>query len=77
MIWEGNAVLADFGIAKCLDGVKGLTPTGRMWYTIAYRAPELRLDHEKYPTTESDMYAFGATVLEVKMFYLRSYICIH
>ncbi|KLO17292.1 kinase-like protein [Schizopora paradoxa] len=64
LIWEGRAVLADFGIAKCLDGVKGLSPTGRMWYTASYRAPELRLEYEEYPTTESDVYAFGATVLE-------------
>lgn len=64
LIWKGKATLADFGIAKCLDGVKGLSPTGKTWYTACYRPPEMRKPYEEYPTVESDMYAFGATIFE-------------
>ncbi|THG96470.1 hypothetical protein EW145_g7775 [Phellinidium pouzarii] len=64
IIFEGRACLADFGIAKILDGTKGAT-TNAASYTSGFRAPELISTLVRYPTVGSDVYAFGGILLEV------------
>jgi hypothetical protein len=59
---EFNARLSDFGLAKLYD--HGSNPsTTRVVGTLGYMAPELTRTGK--PTTSSDVYAFGALLLEV------------
>ncbi|MCI17911.1 L-type lectin-domain containing receptor kinase S.4-like, partial [Trifolium medium] len=57
-----NAKLGDFGLAKLYD--HGENPsTTRVVGTMGYLAPELTRTGK--PTTSSDVFAFGALLLEV------------
>ncbi|CAL5203158.1 unnamed protein product [Lathyrus oleraceus] len=59
---EMNARLGDFGLAKLYD--RGENPnTTRVVGTLGYLAPELTRTGK--PTTSSDVFAFGALLLEV------------
>ncbi|THG98878.1 hypothetical protein EW145_g7353, partial [Phellinidium pouzarii] len=71
IIFEGRACLADFGIAKILDGTKGAT-TNAASYTSGFRAPELISTLVRYPTVGSDVYAFGGVLLEVQYTYFTA-----
>lgn len=61
---EGNAYLADFGIAKALDGnTTGLTGTGQVVGTPSYMSPEQwRGDNVD---SRSDIYAFGVMAYDL------------
>jgi streptogramin lyase len=58
----GNGYLADFGLAKTLEGTRDLTATGSILGTPAYMSPEQargeKLDHR------SDIYSFAVMVYE-------------
>jgi serine/threonine protein kinase len=59
---EFNAKLSDFGLAKLYD--RGSNPiTTRVVGTLGYMAPELTRTSK--PTTRSDVFSFGALLLEV------------
>ncbi len=62
---EGNALLADFGIVKILEGDKtaGLTGTGGVLGTPAYMAPEQ--SQGLGVTPKADIYALGVIVYEM------------
>ena len=59
---SGNAYLADFGLAKTMEGSRDLTATGGILGTPAYMSPEQvrgdKLDHR------SDIYSFAVMVYE-------------
>ena len=59
---SGNAYLADFGLAKTMEGTRDLTATGGILGTPAYMSPEQvrgdKLDHR------SDIYSFAIMVYE-------------
>ncbi|KLO13860.1 kinase-like protein, partial [Schizopora paradoxa] len=62
---DEEPLLTDFGVSKCLNNIKGYT-TGNT-YTDDYRAPELQyrsVSLVKYPTTSSDIYAYGCVFFE-------------
>ena len=62
---DGHAKIADFGIAKSLEGSAGdvqLTGTGQLLGTPAYLAPE-RLDGAP-ATARSDLYSLGVVLYE-------------
>jgi len=61
---EGNAFIADFGIARVEDPARDLTATGMLVGTPGYMAPEQakgsgKVDHR------ADIYALGAMVFEM------------
>ncbi|KAK1415543.1 hypothetical protein QVD17_31326 [Tagetes erecta] len=59
-----NGRLGDFGLAKLYDhDSNSNVPTTRVVGTLGYLAPELTRTGK--PTTSSDVYAFGALLLEV------------
>ena len=60
---EGNAMLADFGIVKILEGDTGLTATGGVLGTPAYMAPEQ--SQGTGVTPQADIYALGVIVYEM------------
>ncbi|MET7773261.1 ADP-ribosylglycohydrolase family protein [Nocardia sp. NPDC005366] len=61
--FEERALLTDFGIAKLLDGSRGLTRTGTLTATLAYASPEQLtqgfLDHR------SDQYSLACTLFRL------------
>lgn len=57
----GHAQLADFGIAMIGDDLARSTRTGMAMGSLAYMAPEQRIDARKV-TPEADIYAVGATL---------------
>ncbi|MCL7042143.1 hypothetical protein MKW94_013058 [Papaver nudicaule] len=57
-----NARLGDFGLAKLYDHGADNAPTSRVVGTLGYIAPEM---HYGMPSTQTDVYAFGAFLLEV------------
>ena len=62
---DGHAKIADFGIAKSVEGTSGsvdLTGTGQLLGTPAYLAPE-RLDGAP-STPKSDLYSLGVVLYE-------------
>ena len=60
---DGSAKVADFGIAKAVEGVVGdTTATGVLLGTPAYLAPE-RLDGQP-ATPQSDLYSLGVVLYE-------------
>ncbi len=61
---EGNAVLADFGIAMFSDEVDRFTRTGVMMGSVAYAPPEQRLSAKDARPT-SDLYATGAALYQM------------
>lgn len=56
------AYLADFGLAKVLEGAQGLTQTGSLLGTPEYMAPELA---EGPASTGSDIYALGILLYQM------------
>lgn len=60
---EGHAMLADFGIAKILEGETGLTTTGGVLGTPAYMSPEQ--GQGLGVTSQSDIYSLGVIVYEM------------
>src|SRR5579884_1689829 len=56
------AYLADFGLAKALEGAQGLTQTGSLLGTPEYMAPELSLEPA---STSSDIYALGILLYQM------------
>ncbi|HSM06107.1 MAG TPA: protein kinase [Longimicrobiales bacterium] len=60
---SGDVVITDFGIAKVLGGVSGLTHTGMAIGTGYYMAPEQWLGSEV--TGAADQYALGVVLFEV------------
>ncbi|KAK9063406.1 hypothetical protein SSX86_017276 [Deinandra increscens subsp. villosa] len=58
-----NGRLGDFGLAKLYDHGSNVATTTRVVGTLGYLAPELTRTGK--PTTSSDVYAFGALLLEV------------
>lgn len=59
---EGRVKLTDFGIARVVsDEGQRITATGDMLGTIAYMAPEQRLDPRRVGPT-ADIYSVGATL---------------
>ncbi len=54
--------LADFGLAKALEGAQGLTQTGSLLGTPEYMAPELSLGPA---STSSDIYALGILLYQM------------
>ncbi|KAG8937203.1 hypothetical protein FRC02_003878 [Tulasnella sp. 418] len=62
---QGKACLCDFGAARVLNGVSGLTTSGQnAKATRRFMSPE-RLTEEGPPTIASDVWAFGCVVIEV------------
>ena len=59
---RGNAYLADFGLAKTMEGTRDLTKTGSVLGTPAYMAPE-QARGEKLDG-RSDIYAFAVLTYE-------------
>lgn len=57
----GHAQLADFGIALMGEEMLRTTRTGMVLGSLAYMAPEQRIDARKV-TQEADIYAVGATL---------------
>jgi serine/threonine protein kinase len=71
---NGVAVLADFATSKIfnVDLPSLFTLSGmRSQRKIAYLAPELIVDPESQRTRQSDVYAFGCTVVEVFVVFLQ------
>jgi serine/threonine protein kinase len=60
---EGNALLADFGIAKIAEGGSNLTGTGGLVGTPAYMAPEQ--GRGDTITSSADIYSLGVVVFEM------------
>ncbi len=58
-----KAILADFGLAKRIEGKSHLTRTGEMLGTPHYLSPE-QAKGEKI-TTSSDIYSYGITLFEM------------
>ena len=60
---RGNCLLADFGIAKILEGADTLTATGGLVGTPKYMAPEQGLGQEV--DRRSDIYSLGVILYEM------------
>lgn len=58
------AKVADFGLAKLLNSMEGLTPKGMVCGTVAYLAPELVHQSLTASTPASDLYALGVVLYE-------------
>ncbi|KDQ49561.1 hypothetical protein JAAARDRAFT_143262 [Jaapia argillacea MUCL 33604] len=63
---EGDALLCDFGLTRCVEGIASMTrtPTGiSALGHIRFAAPELfEVDR---PTLQSDVFAFGCLVIQI------------
>jgi len=60
---HGHAKVADFGIARELDGSDGLTKTGRVLGTTDYVSPEQAMGEDV--TGQSDVYSLGIVLYEM------------
>jgi WD40 repeat protein len=61
---DGTPKVADFGLAKRLDGDSGQTHTGRIMGTPSYMAPEQAGGHGKKVGPAADVYSLGAILYE-------------
>ena len=61
---QGEPVVADFGLARRLDGTAGLSSIGTALGTPSYMAPEQVAD-SKGTTTAADVYSLGAVLFEL------------
>jgi WD40 repeat protein len=61
---EGQPHVADFGLAKQIEGVSGLTLSGTVVGTPSYMAPEQAAGQHTNLTTAADTYALGAILYE-------------
>src|SRR5262245_47535429 len=57
---DGTPKIADFGVAKLLDGASDLTQTGSHLGTPSYMAPEQAAGRPKDIGPRTDVYALGA-----------------
>ncbi|HEV3163433.1 MAG TPA: protein kinase [Isosphaeraceae bacterium] len=62
---EGVPKIADFGLAKRLDGVQGQTESGSILGSPSYMAPEQAEGKAKEVGPEADVYALGAMLYEL------------
>jgi tetratricopeptide (TPR) repeat protein/tRNA A-37 threonylcarbamoyl transferase component Bud32 len=62
---EGTPKIADFGLAKRLDGHAGQTQTGSIVGTPSYMAPEQARGRSKEVGPATDVYALGAILYEL------------
>jgi serine/threonine protein kinase len=60
---DGRVRIADFGIAKAIDGADGVTATGDVVGTAVYMAPEQAVGAPASPA--SDLYAVGVVAYEL------------
>jgi serine/threonine protein kinase len=60
---DGRVRVADFGIARTLDGTAGLTADGMVMGTASYVAPEVAMG--KAATPASDTYSLGVLLYEM------------
>ncbi len=56
--------IADFGLAKQLDAIEGMTQSGAIMGTPSYMAPEQASGHSKDVGPAADIYALGAILYE-------------
>jgi eukaryotic-like serine/threonine-protein kinase len=61
---EGRPHVTDFGLAKRVEGDRGLTQTGAIVGTPSYMAPEQAVG-AKVLTTQADVYSLGAILYEL------------
>src|SRR5439155_5229404 len=61
---DGTPYVADFGLAKRVEGDSGLTHTGAVLGTPSYMAPE-QARADKQLSTAVDVYSLGAILYEV------------
>lgn len=62
---QGRPFVADFGLARRVDGDAGLTASGSVVGTPAYMAPEQAEGRRDAVTTAADVYGLGAVLYEV------------
>lgn len=63
---QGKAMLCDFGLARILEEIpSGLTTSRAKTGTLRYLSPEL-LGEDPRHTCQSDAWAWGCLVLEVR-----------
>jgi serine/threonine-protein kinase len=62
---DGTPKIADFGLARRLEGTAGLTQSGVPMGTPSYMAPEQALGKSRDVGTAADVYALGAILYEM------------
>ncbi|MFT3883215.1 MAG: serine/threonine-protein kinase [Gemmatales bacterium] len=62
---NGEPKLADFGLAKRLDGKDELTQTGAIIGSLGYMAPEQAAGHTRDATSSADVYSLGAVLYKL------------
>ncbi|MFO0908352.1 MAG: protein kinase [Isosphaeraceae bacterium] len=62
---QGRPYVADFGLARRVDGEAGLTSSGLVLGTPAYMAPEQAEGRREAVTTATDVYGLGSILYEI------------